>query len=181
MQRSYKETISRYEALRQVVFEFAESEYSGYGLKFSEISYKDAQTAETWAGLWKNSSRAASWEWTRMYHSYHSNAGVKRFDIAIKHAGQLVALCYGVPSHRKMILKLHALERSPLTSQLNGMVLEIMLFAATAYARMLGSNELWLCEPVSPAHVRLYSKAGYEPKYNSAGNCTHLTMRLTYE
>lgn len=53
-----------------------------------------------------------------------------------------------------------------------------MLFAADPYARLVGAEELWLCNPVSPTYVKLYSGAGFEPHSNDLGTVTHLSLRL---
>ena len=113
-----------------------------------------------------------------MYMDYHSNSGIKRFDLALHQEGKLQALCYGVPSPGKYILKLHALERSPIENPIRGKVLSIVLFAADAYARLIGAEELWLCNPASSSHVKMYSKAGFEPHFNNLGIATHLSLRL---
>lgn len=55
---------------------------------------------------------------------------VVMLEIAIRKNGRLLALCYGVPSKRKMILKLHDLERSPTDNPITNKVLSIALFAA---------------------------------------------------
>lgn len=177
MLRNYKETISYYADLRQTVYEFVQDEYSHLNISASGISYHDAIRADQWAGEWDNPSRIATWEWTKMYSDYQGHSGIKRFDLALKQGNRLLALCYGVPSKRKFILKLHAIERTPINNPLNGRILEIVLFAADSYAGLLGSKELWLCNPMSPAHVRMYSKAGFEPNSNSLGIVTHLISR----
>ncbi len=178
MTRSLKETVKYYENLRDTVFEFVESEYQAYGIKLKEITFRDVQEADSWASQWKNEKRIASWQWSKMYMDYHSSSGIKRFDLALHQNGKLQALCYGVPSRGKYILKLHALERSPINNPIRGKVLSIVLFAADAYARLIGAEELWLCNPVSAAHVKLYSQAGFEPHFNNLGVATHLSLRL---
>lgn len=178
MNRSLKETVAYYENLRDTVFEFVEKEYQAYGIKLKEISFRDAQEADSWKNEWKSEKRVASWEWSKLYMDYHSSSGIKRFDLALYMNGKLQALCYGAPSKGKYILKLHALERAPNDNPIRGKVLSMVLFTADAYARLIGAEELWLCNPVSPAHVKLYAKAGYEPHFNNLGTATHLSMRL---
>lgn len=178
IQRTFKETITFYEDLRQAVFEFTEEEFDGFGIRLSEISFADAVEADSWSTLWKNPKRITMWEWRSMFHDYHSNSGIKRFDIAVKIGGRLQLLCYGVPSRNKLILKVHALERSPVNNPLRGKVVDMTLFAADAYARLIDAEELWLCNPVSPAHVRLYQSFGFTPNFNNKNKATHLSMRI---
>jgi hypothetical protein len=113
-----------------------------------------------------------------MYHSYHSHSGVKRFEIAVRANGKLCALCYGVPSRNKLILKLHALSRLPNNNPLSGNILSMILFSADAYARLIGSQELWLCEPMNHSLVKLYESVGFTAHYNTIGIATHLSMRI---
>ena len=178
VERTFIETIRHYDQLRQAVYEFTEEEYQGYGVNLSEISRLDAIEADSWKALWKNPKRAAYWSWARLYNEYHTSSGIKRFDVAVKINGRLQILCYGVPSRKKLILKLHALERHPVNNPLSGKALELTLFAADAYARLIDAEELWLCNPVSSAHVKLYQKAGFDPVYNSQGEVTHLLARI---
>lgn len=176
VQRSYKETISHYESLRKVAHEFTEEEYRSFGISMSEIRYSDTVEADKWQ--WGSAEKTPIWEWTRMYRDYHSHTGVKRFDTALFAQGKLCALCYGVPSRGKLILKLHALSRAPRDNPLAGKILSIMLFAANAYARLIGAKEMWLCEPMNESLVTLYEKQGYTAHRNNLGKTTHLSMRL---
>lgn len=178
IQRTFKETISHYADLREAVFEFVQDEFKAYGIRLSEITRLDAAEADSWGAQWKNPERIASWKWSQLFTEYHSNSGVKRFDIAVKIGGQLQLLCYGVPSRGRLFLKLHAIERAPHRHALRGRVIDIALYAADAYARLIESEEIWLCNPVSPAHVRLYQSAGFEPHFNSQGKVTYLSMRI---
>ena len=148
------------------------------GVQAREISRDDATLADTWAYKWEKPNRMATWEWKQMYKDYHSSTGIKRFDIAIKAKGELLLLCYGVPNKSKLILKLHAIERSPCKNELRNKSVDIALYAADAYASLIGSKEIHLCNPVSPSHVRLYQSAGFEPKFDAKGNVPYLSMRL---
>ena len=176
--RTFRETISYYAALRQAVFEFVEDEFKPYGVRLSEISRADAVEADSWASHWQNRKRIPTWQWTQLFAEYHGNAGIKRFDIAVKIGAQLQLLCYGVPTRRKLVLKLHAIERSPLSHPLRGKVVDLALYAADAYARLLDSDEIWLCNPMSAAHVRLYQSAGFTPHANNHGTVEYLSMRI---
>jgi hypothetical protein len=104
---------------------------------------------------------------------------VKRFDVAVSAQGKLCALCYGVPSRKKLILKLHALSRLPIHNPLEGKVLSIVLFAADAYARLIDAEEMWLCNPMNEKLVNVYERAGFIPHRNNLGITTHLSLRLT--
>jgi len=177
MERSFKETIHHYQDVRDALFEFVEEQYPG--VQAREITLRDAQTADQWPFEWQKSTRTASWQWTKMYSAYRSNSGIKRFDLALHQGGRLLALCYGVPSRNKLTLKLHALERAPGGNPLSGRVVSMIFFAASAYARLLGARELWLCNPVSDAHVRLYQKSGFEPIASRPGMpVKHLVRRI---
>lgn len=174
--KTYQETIRHYQELRKVVYEFAEDEFRAFGAKFSEIAYRDAAEADKWR--WDDVNKTPIWEWTRMYRDYHSNSGAKRFDIAVRAHGKLCALCYGVPSRRKLVLKLHALSRLPNNNPLRGNILSMVLFAADAYARLIGSEEMWLCNPMNNHLVKLYESAGFTAHYNNIGTATHLSIRI---
>lgn len=181
VQRSYRETIVHYEGLRRVVHEFTEDEFKDYSVTLRDIQYHDALEADKWSNRWLDREKAPIWDWERMYHDYHSHSGVKRFDIALSAGGVLSALCYGIPSRRKLTLKLHAISRRPYDNPLQGKILTIILFAADAYARLLGCEELWICNPMNEKLVDVYQRYGYRANKNRMGNTTHLAMRLKYD
>ena len=174
--RSYQQTKRHYEDLRQVVYEFSEEEFRALGATFSEISYSDTVEADNWN--WDNAEKTPSWEWRSLYHNYHSHSGIKRFDLAVRSRGNLCALCYGVPSRGKLILKLHALSRRPQNNPLSGNVLSMVLFSADSYARLIGAEEMWLCNPMNNKLVSLYESVGFTAHFNGLGIPTHLSMRL---
>ena len=173
-QRGYRETIRHYNELREAVYIFVEKRFQSQGIKACEVSHLDACAADKWVGEGGNTS----WQWQQMYADYHTHAGIKRFDLAIKLHGILQLLCYGVPSRRKLILKLHAIERSPTEYRLADNAVSIALFAAFAYAELIESKEIWLCNPLSPAHVRLYQAHGFTARPDALGRIPYLTMRL---
>jgi hypothetical protein len=176
--RSLAKATEVYASRRRAVFEFIRREFSAYSVEASEITLADAREADSWKTKWPNPSRAATWSWEVLYRDYHRNDGIKRFDLAVRIGGRLQLLCYGLPNNSRLILKLHAIERGPERNPLRGRVLEIALSAAIAYARLIGSQELWICNPVSTAHVRMYSAGGFTPHTGRDGAISHLSMRL---
>lgn len=179
--RTYKETIQHYQNLRNIAHEFTEDEFKKYSVSLREIEYRDVVEADRWSSQWSNPEKTPTWNWERMYYDYTSNSGVKRFDVSLSRNGILSAICYGVPTKGKLILKLHAISRKPDNNPLQGKVLTIILFAADAYARLLGCEELWICNPMNENLVDLYKKSGYEENKNRLGITTHLSVRLNYE
>jgi hypothetical protein len=176
--RGVNNTKSRYKELRDVVYEFTENEFKVPGLKLSEITLQDAINADLWSEKWNDSERITTWEWRNMYNEYQSNSGLKRFDLAFKVHGQICALCYGIPTRTKMVLKIHALERKPDNNPLQGKALTMILFAADAYANLLGAKELWICNPMNPTLVSKYQGVGFQPHNNKLGRTSHLTLRI---
>lgn len=175
---THKQTVGYHEKLRERVFRNVEKDFGDLGISLSEISFKDANEANTWKKLWPNPKKAASWDWVRLYNEYRSRGGSRRFDMAIRRGGSLHGLCYGMMEHSRLVLRLHALERSPVNNDLAGKVLDITLYAADLYASINGAQEIWLCDPVSPAHTRLYQSKGYTPVTNWRDDVTHLMLRL---
>jgi len=175
---TYKQTCSYHEKLREQVFRATEQDFGALGIALSEISFKDVNEANTWKTMWSKPEKAAAWDWVRLYNEYHSCTGARRFDIAIRKSGSLLGLCYGMMEQNRLTLKLHALEGSPVNNPLAGKILNIALFAADLYATTNGTLEIWLCNPVSPAHTRLYQGKGYTPQFDWRDRVTHLLLRL---
>jgi len=99
-------------------------------------------------------------------------------DMAIYRSSRLLGLVYGMLERNRLTLKVNAMEANPTDNPVVGQMLDITLFAADAYAELNGAAEIWLCNPVSPAHVRLYQGKGYTPYFDRWDNCTHLARRL---
>ncbi|WP_444995520.1 hypothetical protein [Aliikangiella sp. IMCC44359] len=176
---TWRQMAAYHEELREVIFADVESTYAALGIKAHEISYKDVKEADKWKKIWTKENRVASWGWLDLYEQYHSRGGARRFDLALSKAGALISLCYGMLERDRLILKLHAIEHSPLKNKvLSDSILDINLYAADLYAQLNGSRELWLCDPVSPAHTRLYRGKGYKPYENHFGKVTHLVKKL---
>jgi hypothetical protein len=175
---TYKQAYSHHEELRANVFRMVEKDYGSLRINLSEISFKDVNEANTWKTMWSKPEKVAKWDWVRLYSEYHSRGGARRFDMAIRRGGALQGLCYGMMERNRLILRLHALERSPVNNDLAGKVLDITLYAAALYASINNTPEIWICDPVSPAHTRLYQGRGYTPKHDRLDRVTHLTLRL---
>jgi len=114
----------------------------------------------------------------QLFHEYRSNAGIKRFDLAIRFGGRLLGLCYGLPSASRLILRIHAGGRAPLENPLRGSFFRVVLFAASAYASLLGSKEIWLMLPVNERVAEYYSRFGFSAERNRGGTVTHMIMRV---
>ncbi len=176
---TYRQVTTYHETIRQRIFKRIEEKYISLKINVGEITYKDAMQANSWKALWHPPVKAATWDWVDLYYQYHTRGGARRFDMAISKSGRLISLCYGMMERNRFVLKLHALEHSPLPyNTIAGQTLNINLFAAELYADLNGTAEIWICDPVSPAHVRLYSSKGYTPYEDSRGNITHLVTRL---
>ncbi len=177
----FAEVKTRYMELRKMAYEFTKQQYFAYPVEFREIRYGDAVAADKWRAQWKEPNKRPIWSWVDMYHKYQGPNALKRFDMALVSGGNAVALCYGIPSKNKMILKIHTIARDPVANPLEGMVMEIILFAVNAYAGLLDSREVWLCEPMNALLVKKYEQFGYIPQTNKLGKVTHLSLEVRYE
>ena len=175
---TYRQTLAYHDELRNSLYELVTKEFASLGISLRSITYKDVQEADGWKTLWRKEDRAASWNWTDMYHNYQSRSGARRLDLAITKPNKLLGLCYGMLERNRLILKVHAMEANPQHRALAGHMLEITLFSARIYADINGASEIWLCDPVSPAHVRLYQGRGYTPYYDRFDRCTHLMRKI---
>jgi hypothetical protein len=151
-------------------FRATEESFPAVGLR--EISRGDAIEADRW------SPKRATWSWERLFQEHQSNSGIKRFDTAVLEHGRLLGLAYGVPSKSKLVLKLHTIEGKPSPNPLKGQIVPIILAAAGIYARFLGSQEIWLCNPLNESLVSYYQLFGYSPHRNEAGVSTHLSRKV---
>lgn len=175
-----QDTMLRYQRLRRLAHEFAEERFKELAIRLRDITYSDAIEADKWRFEWRDPLKKPSWEWARLYNDYKTNAGAKRFDVALLANGELCALCYGVPTSTKLTLKIHGIARNPVNNPLAGNVLEIMLYTADAYARILKCKEIWLVEPMNEMLTQKYQEFGYTPVKNSAGITTHLRIEVHY-
>lgn len=178
---SFIEAKERYAEFRELIYEMAEQEFAHLGIQCREISYSDAMQADAWSRQWKSREKTPIWEWVNQYQICQGKNSIKRFDLAVCANGNLQALCYGMPTKRKLTLKLHTLSRNPLNNPLTGEILKIVLSAAYDYAQLLNCKEIWLMEPMNEKLVTLYKKMGYDAQRNRFGLATHLSLEVLYE
>lgn len=174
---TYRQVESYHGELRAALCSVVESEFASLGIQASEISFAHIQEAESWKNKHKP-GRAATWDWKELYHNYHSRGAVRRFDMAISKGNALLGIVYGMLERNRLILKIHAMEANPQIKSIKGKMLDITLFAANVYAKVNQTPEIWLCTPVSEAHVRMYRQKGYEPHYDRFDKCTHLMRKV---
>ncbi len=174
---THREAAQYHEDMRSAVYEFVENEFTSLGITLKPITIKDAKTADQWKDIWKK-ERKATWIWQDLYHTYQSRSAIRRLDIAVFKNSILIGLVYGMLDRGRLVLKVHAMESNPSDNLIAGKMLKITLFAAEAYANLNDTPEIWLCDPVSPAHIRLYKSQGYEPYYDHWDRCTHLARKL---
>jgi hypothetical protein len=175
--RTYGETIAHYRELRRLCYEDTERQFSNLAVKVSGITPADIVEGDSWSRDWTG-DKIPIWEWSAMYRAYCSGPNVKGLDLAVRCGGRLQVLCLGVPSRRKLILKLHALDRAPIDNPLAGQAFRIVLFAASTYAILLGSEELWLMQPQSDGAARYYGRFGFVPHRTTTGVLTHMTQKI---
>jgi hypothetical protein len=174
--RTFQQTLQHYKELRALANELTEREFRALGVQLADIQLHDALAADKW--VWSDPEKTPIWTWERMFGAYRSSRGAKRFDVAIKSGGVLRGLCYGIPSRRRLVLKLHALSRAPHANPLQGHVFRIALFAASTYGSFLGSQELWLVHPQTEGVARYYAKFGFQFHRDREGRTTHTTTKL---
>ena len=175
---SKDQAVTHYQSLRRLSYDKTEREYAPLRVKLSEISYADALEADGWGPLWSAPERRPTWSWVHMFHEYRSNAGIKRFDPAIRVDGKLCGLCYGIPNRSKLILKLHAITGSPMDTPLRRSCFPVALFAASTYADFLGSEEIWLVNPMNDSVAAYYARFGFSSERNASGHVTHMRIKL---
>jgi hypothetical protein len=179
MLETLPEVKSRYDEFRRMIYAETAQVFSRFGITLKPISADAARTADCWSARESNPDKQPSWSWQSMYDNYNHDRALKRFDVAVYCGNTLCALCYGIPTKRKLILKLHLLQRMPSPNPLSGNTLNIVLYAAKVYAKILGSLELWICEPMNERLVTLYKKDyGFtEVREPKTGVVTHLTKK----
>ena len=177
VRRTFSETIAHYRELRELCYEETNQEFASLGVRASAITPRDVADGDEWSRQWTG-EKVPIWTWAAMYRDYRRGPNIKGFDLAIRSAGQLRALCIGTPSKRRLILKLHALDRAPRDNPLAGHIFRIVLFAASTYGLLLGSEELWLMDPQTENVARYYARFGFTPHRSRTGVLTHMSQKL---
>ncbi len=172
---------ARYQKLRNLVYIATKKAFPTLPINLREITFHDAMHADQWTKQWDSGAKRPIWSWVDMYNRYHAHNLLKRFDIALVANGNLIALCYGIPSKHKVFLKIHTVARKPDNNPLAGEVLNIVFFAAMAYAELIGSREIWLVKPMNETLVEKYQQYGYHPQRNKIGQVTHLSLKVNHE
>jgi hypothetical protein len=176
-QHEFTAVAARYVQMRKLCYSFATEALGIPGLELRPIYFCDAVQGDSWRLQWNDPAKRPTWEWVELFNRYNTRQGVKRFEVAVWLRGVLCGLCYGFPNKSKLILRIHAIGRAPNGNQLAGKVLPVLLASADAYALLLGSKEVWICEPMNSELVALYAKHKFSPVTADGGQVTHLIRR----
>ena len=171
----------KYQQLRNAVYTATAKAFPALPFTCRQITFNDAMIADQWRAQWPVAQKKPIWSWVDLYNRCQKYNLLKRFEIALVANGKPVALCYGVPSKHKVLLKIHAIARDPLDNPLSGKALHVILFAAIAYADLIGSKEIWLVAPMNATLVEKYQRYGYKPVQNKMGRVTHLVLKVDHE
>lgn len=108
--------------------------------------------SKTRAKAWENSPlRRVDWKWSEGTAEY-AWRHPKRFELAIWYRNTfLCGLALGRPTWSGNKLRLDFVEASPETTPLTGLVANITIAAAVAYAASIGAAQLRLMNPVNSA------------------------------
>lgn len=178
-QQSFASAIASYQKKRTLAWALGVELANTPHLALGPIRFQDAALADTWSQQWTDQSKRPTWQWTEMFARYNQKSAFCRFEVAVRVAGRLCALAYGMPSNSKLILRIHALERAPQMNPLAGHVLPVILATVDAYARILGSREIWICNPMNPRIAKHYENYDFTPVIGPGGATSHLIMRLS--
>lgn len=157
-----RDTILRYEAMRQVAREDAEALLrERWGTPELRLSGIDWQALGCWARQWKPvPGRDGGFDWRT--EAGHLMCKYKRFELALWHGDALCGLAVGKPSPAKRYLRIHLLEGNPDNHHpLRGRVAASVVEAAGAYAWLLGSEQLQIMKPL-PRALRSYRRLCFQ-------------------
>ena len=170
---TYAEVKAQYQQLREQAYQDTEKRFNALSVSLRNISEEDAIEADAW----EDKHGVRSWSWRDAYFVLRKDP--KRFDLAILKNKALCALCLGHPTGGKLALKLIFVESRSIENPLKGAVLNIVFFAAHAYAKAIGSLEVHICDPANDHLVALYEKYGYASVPNKSGKITLMKKATT--
>ena len=159
MKATHKLAEEKYEALRQYARETAQlalpavmmnnagQAISVCGrLKLSEIGFNAKIKAQGWN---RSPSRRVDWNWREGLPDY-AWRNPKRFELAIWYDQNfLCGLGLGRPTWSDSRLRLDFIEASPVTTPLTGLIVDIVVTAATIYCDVIGATQLRIMNPIN--------------------------------
>lgn len=134
--------------------------------------------ARTWE-MNPHRSADATWSWADGFRRY-AYRHPKRFELAIWYRNaMLCGLSVGKPTYTGGALRLDVIEGSPERHPLKGQVVTLTVFAARAYAREIGADQIRIMRPVNDDVIRHYQNHGFTLQNGHASNVpTHLWQNL---
>ncbi len=159
MKHTHKATEDKYQFLRAKSLEIAAAGLplvmkNGAGqavnvrneVNLTGIDFKAKVQANSWQG---SAFRRVDWPWMQSVGSY-AWANPKRFELAIWHRELfLCGLALGRPTWSGNRLRLDFIEAAPQKTALSGLVLDITVIAAEAYADAIGASQLRIMNPIN--------------------------------
>jgi hypothetical protein len=101
------------------------------------------------ANTWHSSTfRRVDWPWMKSVGNY-AWLNPKRFELSIWHKGVLSGLALGRPTWSNNKLRLDFIEGSPEKHALGGLVFDITVIAAEAYADAIGATQIRVMNPIN--------------------------------
>lgn len=174
---TYTEVKSLYENLRDKFRDVAHEEFPSVMLNRnkdailkSDISL-DGITLKCLKELrkWEETGlRQVSWDWDKVIKKYRTHP--KRFELSIWYRKQvLCGATIGAPTWSEGKLRLDFIEANPISSPLNGLIVDIVIATGVVYADAIGATQLRIMKPVNDDVKELYlSKPGFS--YNQEGH-----------
>jgi hypothetical protein len=106
--------------------------------------------AKTQAKTWQSSPfRRVDWPWMKSVGSY-AWSNPKRFELAIWYKDLFLSgLALGRPTWSGNKLRLDFIEASPQRNALTGLVVDITIIAAEAYADAIGASQIRIMNPIN--------------------------------
>ncbi|MGI9280771.1 MAG: hypothetical protein ACR2PX_14275 [Endozoicomonas sp.] len=156
---NYPSVIHYYQRIREDVWSITEESWPNATVK--GISLRTAEIADSWKTLQGEGYRRSRgiWDWKKSFTGYQKKP--KRFEMSIWAGDELCGLTYGSVSRNGSKICMNLIEATPVKpSPLGEGVFPILSFGATAYADLLGADEIWLLDPVLGA-IDYYKSQGY--------------------
>lgn len=142
-------------------------------LQLDSIDFQAQLASKAWSSF---PERRINWDWTEGVPEY-AWRHPKRFELSIRYKHNILCgLSLGRPTWNGSKLRLDFIEASPERTPLTGLIADITVSAAEAYADAIGAVELRIMNPVNERVKKHYLSSKHGFSFNKQENCCYKAL-----
>lgn len=179
MNTEHRQAHDKYEVFRREARVEAVNSISrktGIKVHLDSISAKELAIAKTWE-YHEGRHPDFGYDWNKNVSKY-VRRHPKHFDLSIHCHGILCGLSIGKPTWAGEKMRIDVIEGAPYNHPLKSNIVSVTVVAFTAYAKLIGADQIRIMEPINDGVTALYERHGFISQKGKGKIKNHLWKNL---